>query len=74
MRSMAWLWPLTWRKFIHGLTNETSPFEQIAAVEQVPNYLSYGFLKLQPIWDSLRGDPKFEEIVASLAPKESTPQ
>jgi TolB-like protein/Flp pilus assembly protein TadD len=48
--------------------------QQIAAVEQVPNYLSYGFLKLQPIWDSLRGDPKFEEIVASLAPKESTPQ
>ncbi len=43
--------------------------EQIAAVERVPNTLSYGFLKLHPYWDSLRGDPRFEKIVASLAPK-----
>jgi len=43
--------------------------EQIAAVERLPNSLSYGFLKLSPIWDSLRGDPRFEKIVASLAPK-----
>jgi TolB-like protein/Tfp pilus assembly protein PilF len=32
--------------------------------------LSYGALKLFPIWDPLRGDPRFERIVASLAPKE----
>ena len=31
--------------------------------------LSYGALKLFPFWDSLRGDPRFEKIVASLAPK-----
>ena len=31
--------------------------------------LSYGVLKLFPIWDPLRGDPRFEQIVASLAPK-----
>jgi TolB-like protein/Flp pilus assembly protein TadD len=43
--------------------------EQIAAVERLPNSLSYGFLKLRPEWDSLRGDPRFERIVASLAPK-----
>jgi TolB-like protein/Tfp pilus assembly protein PilF len=43
--------------------------EQIAAVERVPNDLSYGLLKLDPIWDPLRGDPRFEKIVASLAPK-----
>jgi hypothetical protein len=42
--------------------------EQIAAVERVPNDLSYGLLKLDPIWDPLRGDPRFEKIVASLAP------
>ena len=42
---------------------------QIAAVEQKPNQLSYGLLKLHPYWDSLRGDPRFEKIVASLAPK-----
>ena len=44
--------------------------DQIAAVERVPNYLSYGVLKLHPYWDSLRGDARFEKIVASLAPKE----
>jgi TolB-like protein/Tfp pilus assembly protein PilF len=33
--------------------------------------LSYGALKLHPAWDPLRGDPRFEKIVASLAPKES---
>ena len=45
--------------------------EQIAAVERVPNYLTYGLLKLHPYWDSLRNDPRFEKIVASLAPKEN---
>ena len=31
--------------------------------------LSYGALKLLPFWDPLRGDPRFEQIVQSLAPK-----
>ena len=31
--------------------------------------LSYGALKLHPFWDPLRGDPRFEKIVASLAPR-----
>jgi hypothetical protein len=31
--------------------------------------VSYGQLKLEPDWDPLRGDPRFEKIVASLAPK-----
>src|SRR5438132_1272731 len=31
--------------------------------------LSYGALKLLPVWDPLRNDPRFEKIVASLAPK-----
>jgi TolB-like protein/Flp pilus assembly protein TadD len=43
--------------------------EQIAAIQRIPNILSYGLLKLHPYWDSLRGDPRFEKIVASLAPK-----
>ena len=32
--------------------------------------LSYGALKLLPFWDPLHGDPRFEKIVASLAPKQ----
>jgi len=31
--------------------------------------VTYGDLKLMPWWDPLRGDPRFEKIVASLAPK-----
>src|SRR5204863_1839117 len=31
---------------------------------------TYGALKLLPFWDPLRGDPRFEKIVASLAPKQ----
>ena len=31
--------------------------------------LTYRQLKLLPQWDPLRGDPCFEKIVASLAPK-----
>jgi TolB-like protein len=32
--------------------------------------VSYGRLKLLPYYDPLRGDPRFEKIVASLAPKD----
>jgi TolB-like protein len=44
--------------------------DQLERVARVPNFVSYGYLKLQPIWDPLRGDPRFEKIVASLAPKD----
>ena len=43
--------------------------EQLASIIRGPSDLSYGQLKLMPFWDPLRGDPRFEEIVASLAPK-----
>jgi len=44
--------------------------EQLAAAARAPGTVSYGWLKLMPFWDPLRGDPRFEKIVASLAPKE----
>ena len=43
--------------------------EQLAIAARIPGYLSYGQLRLHPYWDPLRGDPRFEKIVASLAPK-----
>jgi len=43
--------------------------EKLAIAVQPPSTVSYGQLKLEPNWDSLRGDPRFEKIVASLAPK-----
>ena len=45
-------------------------FEQLERAVRLPNTLSYGQLKLLPYWDPLRGDPRFEKIVASFAPKE----
>ena len=43
--------------------------EQLAIAVRPPSPLTYGHLKLLPYWDPLRGDPRFEKIVASLAPK-----
>jgi serine/threonine-protein kinase len=43
--------------------------ELLGASIQYPTGPSYGQLKLLPTWDPLRGDPRFEKIVASLAPK-----
>ena len=43
--------------------------QQLAIVIHFRHEISYGELKLLPFWDTLRGDPCFEKIVASLAPK-----
>jgi tetratricopeptide (TPR) repeat protein len=45
-------------------------FEQLRIASGIPGYLSYGSLQLDPLWDPLRGDPRFEKIVASFAPKQ----
>ena len=42
--------------------------EELATALRYPSPLSYGRLKLLLLWDPLRGDPRFEKIVASLAP------
>jgi hypothetical protein len=33
-----------------------------------PSYISYGSLRLDRVWDPLRGNPRFDKIVAALAP------
>ena len=43
--------------------------DQLDIAVRPPSIISYGALKLLPWWDPLRGDPRFEKIVASLAPK-----
>jgi TolB-like protein/Flp pilus assembly protein TadD len=55
---------------IYAWTSEKDlALEQLAVSAKTPNGVTYGELKLDPRWDSLRGDPRFEKIVASLAPK-----
>jgi hypothetical protein len=41
---------------------------QLEISAQIPGGVMYGELKLYPQWDSLRGDLRFEKILASLAP------
>lgn len=43
--------------------------EQLATAVRRPSDFGYGELKLLPFWDPLRGEPCFEKIVTSLAPK-----
>jgi len=44
-------------------------FTELATAAKIPGYLNYGELRLDPVWDPLRDDPRFDKIVASLAPK-----
>jgi TolB-like protein/Tfp pilus assembly protein PilF/predicted Ser/Thr protein kinase len=43
--------------------------KQLETVAKIPGAPSYGDLRLNPVWDSLRGDRRFEKILQSLAPK-----
>jgi len=42
--------------------------QQLQTLARLPAGVSYGEIRLDPFWDPLRGDPRFEKIVASLAP------
>jgi serine/threonine-protein kinase len=42
---------------------------QLEALTKMPGSYTYGNFRLSPLWDPLRGDQRFEKIVASLAPK-----
>ena len=45
--------------------------QRLAEAAKLPgSHVTYGYLRLHLLWDPLRGDPRFEEIVASLAPKQ----
>ncbi len=44
--------------------------EQLTKIVNLPgSHISYGHLRLNPLWDPLRGDPRFEAIVSSFAQK-----
>ena len=43
--------------------------EQLALSARTPMGVTYGGLKLDPQWDALRGDPRFDALVARLGPK-----
>ena len=37
--------------------------QQLAIAVRIPSGLTYGQLKLLPLWDPLRDDPRFEKLV-----------
>jgi serine/threonine protein kinase/tetratricopeptide (TPR) repeat protein len=43
--------------------------QQLKALTKAPGSHTYGNWRLSPLWDPLRGDPRFEKIVSSLAPR-----
>jgi tetratricopeptide (TPR) repeat protein len=60
---------------IYAWTGERDlAIEQLEIVAKTPTGPTYGQLRLSPLWDPLRGDPRFEKIVASLAPKDLSKQ
>ena len=55
---------------IYAITGEKDlAVQQLEMAIRLPGGPTYGELRLGPEWDSLRRDPRFEQIVASLAPK-----
>ena len=54
---------------VFAWTNEPDrAMDVIERLMTVPGYLSYGFLRAHPAWSPLRGNERFEKLVASLAP------
>jgi len=41
--------------------------EQLASIVQLPSGPDYGRLKFDPVWDEIRSDPRFQEILARAA-------
>jgi hypothetical protein len=46
--------------------------EKLEMLSKIPGNVSYGDLRFNLCWSFLRGDPRFEKIATSLAPKKIT--
>jgi hypothetical protein len=50
--------------------DKDSAIERLTEAAKLPgSHVTYGDLRLNPFWDPLRSDARFEAIIASLAPK-----
>ena len=58
---------------VYTWTNEPDrAIELLQKLVAIPSYVNYARLKLHPMWNPLRGDPRFQKIVNSLAPKDQS--
>ena len=54
---------------VYAATNEPElAFQQLAVSIKTPGGASYGTLKLDPCWDPIRQDARFDKLLAQLAP------
>ena len=51
--------------------DKDAALQALKTAAELPTGITYGELKSSPDWDSLRGDPRFDQIVQSLAPKKN---
>ena len=68
----SWIGPtfITYLGVIYATCGEKeAALQQLKTSAELPIGVTYGELKQSPDWDSLRGDPRFEQIAASIAPK-----
>jgi TolB-like protein/Flp pilus assembly protein TadD len=57
---------------VYALTDQLDvAFAQLTLLAKIPcGLLSYGNLKTNPAWDPLRKDPRFDKLLAELAPRD----
>jgi len=56
---------------VYAWTNESElAFQELTISVKTPNSILYGELKFDPAWDPLRNDPRFDKLLAELAPKD----
>jgi TolB-like protein len=59
---------------VYTWTNEADrAIDLLQKLATMPSYINYARLKLYPVWTPLRGDTRLQQIVNSLAPKETKP-
>jgi tetratricopeptide (TPR) repeat protein len=57
--------------FVYAWTHEIDlAFATLGPLVATPNGLYYGELKLDPHWEPLRQDPRYQKLLAELAPKD----
>jgi hypothetical protein len=55
---------------VYALANQLdAAFAQLNILVKIPSGLNYGELKTNPSWDPLRKDPRYEKLLAELAPR-----
>ena len=54
---------------MRGPEKPDQALDHLETLAKLPAGVSYGEIRLDPFWDPLRGGPRFEKVVNSLAPR-----